>query len=474
MDDSFFHKEGDPYHVCMNVVVLSLADIDTQSLSYRMRLELWVAWPLTRKEVNSYIEDKKNWEPLIHPDPVPWTISIEEINKMPFLSGSTTQVFLWRNKIVACECTLVTARYLETMELEMFPFDCQHFNFHIGLRCDCDIPLKVKHDKIYWNTLESIDGFMNFDGRAMYRLKLHESGCTFNVRTHLLVLQDFLLRGIECEIENMEFDIPFLHCSLKMSRRYNPYIYRIFLPLLLIMLNSTLALKFDANKLDVRLTYIITNMLTIVAFLFILSNSLPNIPYLTLIDKYINACFLYICGIGAICYSFHASEVEGTDEETNTFIGLITSLIISHIFLVVYIFFAHRRELQKIFMDRHQVEEYQKSMMGEDKYEKDKSEFLVHTDIHRKSAETNVYQGSLRKYIKPKEAAGWLFDGEGSLDYGLTRTRSRSKSLFPSVKKRLNVRKSSAPVPAFEENPDVEMNPMRKLSIDTTPKDREF
>jgi hypothetical protein len=83
-----------------------------------MRLELWVAWPLTEAEVRRYIiQDPDKWVPDIHPDPIPWTISIEEINKMPFMSGRTTQVFMWRGKVMACECTLVTARYLESMEL---------------------------------------------------------------------------------------------------------------------------------------------------------------------------------------------------------------------------------------------------------------------------------------------------------------------------------------------------------------------
>ena len=95
MDDSFYHKVGDELLVGLNVVVLNLADIDTAHLSYRMRLELWVCWALTKSDVESYMEDPNNWTPTNHPKPAPWTIDIDEMNMMPFLSGRTTQVFIF-------------------------------------------------------------------------------------------------------------------------------------------------------------------------------------------------------------------------------------------------------------------------------------------------------------------------------------------------------------------------------------------
>ena len=201
-DESFFYKNGELLQVACNVVVLNLADIDTASMSYRMKLEIWVAWPLTEDEVKSYYENPNDWKPYIHTDQTQWTITIEDSHKMQFLSGRTIQVFLWRGKFVACECTLVTAIYLESMELVNFPFDCQHFHALIGLRCDCDIPYKVVNDEVLFTNLKSTGGFENFDGRAMAKMVLNPGGCTFNVRTHLLTLKDFKLVNIECEIEN--------------------------------------------------------------------------------------------------------------------------------------------------------------------------------------------------------------------------------------------------------------------------------
>jgi hypothetical protein len=168
MPDSAYYDPNEQMKVALNVVVLNLADISTANLCYNMRLELWVAWPLTKEELKSYIENPDSFRPNVHPEPVPWTISIESNQKMKFLTGRTTQVFFWRGKIVACECSLITARYLETFELEHFPFDCQHLNFHIALRCDTDMPLKILEDgRLQYNTIESMEGFLNFDGRCL-------------------------------------------------------------------------------------------------------------------------------------------------------------------------------------------------------------------------------------------------------------------------------------------------------------------
>ena len=404
-------------------MVLNLADIQTSTMSYRMRLEIWCAWPLTKEEVESYVKDPDNWKPRIRPDPVPWTISIEDIHKMPFLSGRTTQVFMWRDKVVACECTLVTALYLESMELMNFPFDCQHFNFHIGIRCDCDLPMRLSDEgEVQYKPLKAIEGFLNFDGRAMAKLKLDERGCTFNARTHWLILKDFDLANIECEIENMAKDIPFLHCSLRMSRSYNSYVYRIFVPVFVITLNATLVFRFDVD-LGNRLNYLITNLLTIVAFYYILATILPNISYLTVIDKYMLFNLIFVGSMAMICviidYLGKSDPNSDTDQTDNyLFVALVGVVVFGHIFFVFYCMYVRSIEIKKITFNRHEVE-LEEIRIGMESA--DKEEYLAHTFIHPKKGVDihneihTVYEGTLRSRIDPVEAAGWLFDGKGKI-----------------------------------------------------------
>jgi hypothetical protein len=137
---------------------------------------------------------------------------------------------------MACECTLISGRFLEALELENFPFDCQHLAFHIGIRCDCDIPMNVTDSgEFQVKEIKSIQGFCNFDGRTMMPMQLNEHACCFNVRTNYLSISDFNLYNIEVEIENMPDDIPFLHCALRLSRNWHTYIYRVILTMFFIM-----------------------------------------------------------------------------------------------------------------------------------------------------------------------------------------------------------------------------------------------
>lgn len=143
---SYFRQPGEPIKGLLNVVVINLSDIDMPTQSYRVRLELWVGWKLTEDETKRYIKSPSEWRPDTRLRPSLWTISVDDESMMRFATDRTTQVFIWRGtcgviscaiaiafetnprnsgQVIACECTLVTARILEAMQLEHFPFDVQ-------------------------------------------------------------------------------------------------------------------------------------------------------------------------------------------------------------------------------------------------------------------------------------------------------------------------------------------------------------
>jgi hypothetical protein len=173
------------------------------------------------------------------------------------------------------------------------------------------------------------------------------------------------------------------------------------------MINATFALRFVPG-VDIRLTYIVTNMLTIVTFLFILNSMLPQIPYLTLVDKYMNLSFFYVMALSILCVLLKYYEIEEGEIEDYLFVFSIIGLIVFHILMGVYFRHLINLEKNKLTLNRHEVEEYEEKYMGV----KDKEEFLVHTDIHKKGNH-NVYEGTYRNRITPLEAAGWLFEGGG-------------------------------------------------------------
>jgi hypothetical protein len=405
LDDSYFRSPDEKcLEVNMNVVVTNLCDIDTLNQSYLMRAELWVAWPLLKEEAVAYIKDPDEWKPVLHPRPSPWTVSIDSQDFMIFPSDRSIQVFIYEHKLMACECTLISARFLEGMELENFPFDCQHLSFHIGIRSDCDIPMRVTESgDVQVKDIKAIDGYMNFDGRAMMPLRLKQDACCFNVRTHLLSISDFDLHNIEVEIENMPDDIPFLHCAMRMSRNWYTYIYRVFLTMFFIECVSCTVFRFPTGLQD-RLTFIATMLLTAVAFLFIVGGWLPQLKYLTLIDQYMMFAFAFITGLVVQITIYDAFELTLNQQVPIMAINL-GICVGTHLGLCCYCWKLRHIETNKLTKNRREIDyDYENKVAGQSK-----DQFICHTGVSKAvvTGPFTVYTGSLRN-----PTLGWMMERE--------------------------------------------------------------
>merc|ERR1712190_415148 len=83
-----------------------------------------------------------------------------------------------------------------------------------------------------------------------------------------------------------------------------------------------------------RLAFGITMVLTIVAFQFVITSSLPQVNYLTLIDKY----NLFIFGLnGAMIVESGILGIEGLADHENIF-GLVSARELDLIFIVAFVF----------------------------------------------------------------------------------------------------------------------------------------
>lgn len=86
-----------------------------------------------------------------------------------------------------------------------------------------------------------------------------------------------------------------LEIDLLVKRRYRYYLWKVFLPLLLMVgiAYSAFWIKIDDYYTQISIT--LTAILTEIAFLFAISNSLPKVPYLTFIDAFFLMSFLFSC-----------------------------------------------------------------------------------------------------------------------------------------------------------------------------------
>ena len=87
---------------------------------------------------------------------------------------------------------------------------------------------------------------------------------------------------------------PEVRFTISVQRRYYFYIWKVFLPLLLMVLLSWAVFWVEARDLSNQVQIAITTILTVIAFAFAISATMPRVPYLTYIDAFFLTCYVFV------------------------------------------------------------------------------------------------------------------------------------------------------------------------------------
>ena len=82
--------------------------------------------------------------------------------------------------------------------------------------------------------------------------------------------------------------------QISLKRKSAFYIYKVILPLLLMVALSWAVFWVDPGDLATQVQIAVTTVLTIIAFAFAISASLPRVPYLTFIDAFFLTCYVFV------------------------------------------------------------------------------------------------------------------------------------------------------------------------------------
>jgi Neurotransmitter-gated ion-channel ligand binding domain/Neurotransmitter-gated ion-channel transmembrane region len=82
--------------------------------------------------------------------------------------------------------------------------------------------------------------------------------------------------------------------TISIVRRFNFYIWKVFLPLLLMVILSWTVFWIDPSELSSQVQISVTTILTVIAFAFAIQANLPKVPYLTYIDLFFLNCYLFV------------------------------------------------------------------------------------------------------------------------------------------------------------------------------------
>jgi len=87
--------------------------------------------------------------------------------------------------------------------------------------------------------------------------------------------------------------------------RNSPYYARHYIFILFLMTTSVfITFTVPTENIDARSNIVFSLLLTVVAFNYSCSETIPKVPYATILELYINACFLTVLAAGVVCFFF--------------------------------------------------------------------------------------------------------------------------------------------------------------------------
>jgi hypothetical protein len=157
-------------------------------------------------------------------------------------------------------------------ELRRFPFDAQRLIVIIHPFLVYGPQIKFKLDETStWTASE----FQIYSSLAQWRL--------LSLQSQVLMVPTY--GGLS---------MPEARFEIKVARRSSFYLWKVFIPLLLMVFLSWAVFWIEAGDLSNQIQVAVTTILTVIAFAFAISATMPRLPYLTYIDAFFLECYIFV------------------------------------------------------------------------------------------------------------------------------------------------------------------------------------
>lgn len=333
---NFIHKKQyqlscNKRQIKVNLEVKNI-EIDQNKENFTLSGHLTLKWKVTIDEILKALsnDDLCNYVPIWKPPKMKFINGIEVIeyteNKVTW---EKTKDNLIPTLIIDIKVVLA-----EKFELNNFPFDIQF------LTMDLLLENEVKSDKKQDHFDEIV--IVPDKNKNNYFIELPERLSSSNewefMKSAYTVLPN--------DKSNSQFNR--LVISFRMKRNYISYLIKICLIMCIIsLLSNGLFSLSPSDQLGDRLSYGVTLLLTDAAYILVISSSVPVLPYLTIIEKYIITNFCYI-SLNIILISFNQMTDYLISDEITMFVSFISWLLIHLYFIVIVIYYVIPEELAKL------------------------------------------------------------------------------------------------------------------------------
>lgn len=296
MHHDFWHP-GTPHVVGVGLEVHYVNNIRTLDQTFQAGFYLSLEWQPSEHDIVQFKNLKREgrehefepeYVPHIH---FPNVLQFEQRDWETHLDGSVYS-FVERGKpdtrgaIIHMEvdCMLtatlnVRATFGEPFELERFPYDVQDLKIILSSTATSNTQILVPH----------------FERNAFAKINMNVSSLP---DWHFdRAVAEFDLSDPEESLWRLQFSTCTL--NLKVARRFRSYIPRVMFMMAIISVTmfTTFSLDPIADAAD-RQANGFGLLLTALVFMFVVANQLPNVPYLTILDRYIYTLFMLMFSMG--------------------------------------------------------------------------------------------------------------------------------------------------------------------------------
>jgi hypothetical protein len=259
---------GSPVSVKVSIFLANLTEIDEMAERFTITAYLFLTWKDPRLAYAASSAETRREVPV---DRI-WVPSIN------FLNQHERREFISQTVVTDPDGTVhyqeeFVAHLSAEMNLRKFPFDTEHLHILVQpLLADAEMNRVL----LMGDPRDCGVAGERWTGLAQWTIvgvSIGNSGFAYGQRTP---------------------ELPALIFTLTVKRQYVYYLWKIFFPLLLMVVVSYSAFFIEVTDHYTQITIALTTILTVIAFSFSVENSMPKVPYLTYIDCFFLATYVLV------------------------------------------------------------------------------------------------------------------------------------------------------------------------------------
>ena len=229
--------------------------------------------------------------------------------------------------------------FRQEFDFKKFPFDKQKLIINItsGTRSTSDTSLnKTAKDTMAVTFITPENGA--FLGLSNFKEKNYLKEwkvLSVDIKSKEIIDENYYDKDLKKNITHNENTI---NLEINIERQYKHYIYKIIIPVFLILCVAWFVLWIPTKHFETRLTTSMVALLSLIAYNFVFADDIPKLQYLTSLDKYILLSYVFCCiptFMSIWCSRFikiSQAKVTRVNRKIRTFGGLIYLVLTMQIF----------------------------------------------------------------------------------------------------------------------------------------------